>query len=387
MLFRISYLLVFIINIYFLLVPQWRGSSFWQKYPDVESFSNEYLWLKLISNFILICITITSLNSRRIRQINNIIVEKRFPFVLLFFAFLSSLIVNHASAGIFALIAMPLNYMAFYLKPKVNIFNMNTLIIIILIIWIVAPVVDYYFFSNSYRQSLFYTSSSGGFDDNDFSGYAIHKNIYGYVCGILFVILMVSRVKTAVRITLSVIVVFCILFSGCRSALVAIVGTVIFRYYFNKSTKLFRKPSIIKSVVLILLLILLLIIAVIILQKFSIFDDPARLLIYDYFFNIITDNIFFGVGETVLYKDDPAHNFILQIIADYGMFVFIAFVYVIYCIYKQSTIAGRLFIIYFLIISLFQPTLSVSIPNNITVVLLLLPLFIKENTVQSIIKS
>lgn len=383
---RLLYLFVFILNLFYVLVPQWKGSSIWNTYYDIESFTLGFLWLRQISIFLLIVISLFAFPGNKRLRINDIL-----PFVVLALTYAISLFFNGKISSIFAAISIPLNYYAIFLAQQRKIFNLSYIIIIILALWVFLPVIDFFFFSDSYRQSLFFYSSSeiGDFNDNDFSGYAYHKNAYGYICGLLIIILQYLNIKRIYKFILIPLIIICILFSGCRSVLVSILGVFFISYFKNKSEKfhLIRnhlgragtKKLRLRYMGLIILIVAISSVAIMFLIQNSIFDDPFRLLIYEHFFSVIKSNFYFGVGEPVFFdSDDPAHNFILQILADNGFFCFIAFMWVIFRIFKSSTKMGQMLIIYLLLVSLFQPTLSLSAPSSLFTVLLLMPSFLNQ---------
>lgn len=386
---RFIYLIVFVLNLFYVLVPQWRGSQIWNTYQDIESFSLGYLWLRQLSISLLMALPIFTITSNAKLKKKDIL-----PFVVLGLMYALSLFFNGKISSLFAAISIAMNYFAIFIAIQKKIYNFSSIIIILLAIWVLLPVVDFFFLSDSYRQSLFFYSSSseiGSFNDNDFSGYAYHKNAYGYVCGLLIIIIQYLNINKVIKLIMIPLIILCILFSGCRSVLVAILGVFIITYFINKRDRfnLLRnytggvnsRKLRLKYVGLIVLIAIISIVAIIFLIKNSIFDDPFRLLIYEHFFNVIKGNFLFGLGETVFFdSDDPAHNFILQILADNGIFCFIAFMWVISRLYKSSTKIGQMLILYLLIISLFQPTLSLAAPSSLITVILLMPCFLNETT-------
>lgn len=385
---RFLYFVVFVLNIFYVLVPQWKGSPIWNTYQDIETFTAGYIWLRQLSISLLLILPLFAVSGNKKLRSKDIL-----PFAVLALTYALSLLFNGKISSIFTAISISLNYFAIYLTLQKNYYDLSSFIIIILSIWVLLPVIDFFFLSDSYRQSLFFYSSSeiGGFNDNDFSGYAYHKNAYGYICGLLIIILQYQNINKALKLIMIPIIILCILFSGCRSVLVAILGVFIISYFNNKRNKLHFIKSYanrvgtsklrLKYIGLILFIVAISVLAILFLIKNSVFDDPFRLLIYEHFVDVIQSNLFWGVGEPVFYdSDDPAHNFILQILADNGLFCFVAFIWVILHLFKASTRIGQMLIIYLMIISLFQPTLSLSAPSSLITVFLLIPCFLNEKS-------
>ena len=90
-----------------------------------------------------------------------------------------------------------------------------------------------------------------------------------------------------------------------------------------------------------------------------------------------------GPGSDVVntfHVDMTSHNFILQTLFDYGIFVSASFFMLLVKVWQNAKKENKYFLLYIFIIGLFQPYFSYGIPLHFTLMVILIGLLAGSNT-------
>ena len=362
--------LIFLVFSFISLYPMWHGAEIWNRIDNSDEFINKYeLPLDIVAVlYAMVFILVYNVHERR--ELVAILIYTVFHAL--------SIIINGRSDGYFSIIAVPLIYILLSNIKNSYHYNWNEVILCALLVWIVAPIIDCFIFSDYSRQISFFTE----FDNNSlleagFSGYAQHKNVYAYIVGLCFIITLFTAMPKLLKFFMIIVLSGACILSLCKSVMVTLVAiTLYYKYKNSRNLRITNKHKIV--------FICLTFIATVVFFKLSFFDDPNRMVIINGFINVIKNNFLFGTGEATLvpsiYGDElqPAHNFILQGIADRGIIAFIIFMYYIKLYFDNSDSTYRLFLLYMLFNGLFQPYFSMRVPNHLMMVTFLLPFFLKK---------
>ena len=357
-------LLVLLINLFMALIPLWQGSFIWSYYKE-QAEIEKAIFLPLSIVDIILFLMYLFLNHIKWNRAHLIII-----FMSIFYAL--STIINKAESGYFSIIAVPIAYIFIYsISSTLDLSRYKYLLIVLLFLWCLLPFIDYLISDNN-RQIL-YTSSLLS-DYSGFHGYAIHKNIYGYICGLCIIMIGLSTTHNKfMALLLIVSLMIPLIYSGCRSVLVALAVVIIFNSYWR--IKKINIPSIIKWILGLSLVFGFIYLFI----SISFFEDPNRVYILNEFIEIIKQHFFFGTGTQTRVQglidetENPAHNFILQVIADRGIFSSILFFMVLYYLIKKNNKTYSSFVIYMIVVGLFQPYLTLAIPSFLMMLCFVLP--------------
>lgn len=362
-----KFIIAFILlsNLLYLLVPRWAGSRVANTYQTIQMFDEKYSIPLVIVNFLLAA-TFILLNQKYI-------IRKDIIFFLPVICFYTmSVLINGGGTGIFSCMAMPIYYIFMLTSQRYKIPKWLPIVFLVLLLWVIIPLVDF-FISSSDRRLMFFTGNI--YSLSGFTGYAIHKNVYAFIIGISILLSFKLNFNKLIRLIVLSFLFGVLLFSQCKSVIVALFAVYIITYItkhdirFNSFKSLF-------------LLIITIIVGVVSFVKLSFFDDPERMGIIVQFISFIHNNLWFGAGKTVLMYDglelNPAHNFIIQGIADYGIISLVFFLIFLLYIYRKQTIEFKQFLVYIVVVGLFQPYFKLAIPTEYIIITFLIPCLLKS---------
>ena len=350
------------------LYPMWQGAIIWNTIEYATEFYDKYerpldILIAFFAFYILI--------------VYKIKMRSEMIYILLYALFNAiSIIINGRSSGYFSIVAIPLIYLLLSNIKNSYYFNWNKFILIVLLIWIITPIIDCFFFSDISRQLLFFREYGGySFFDAGFSGYAVHKNVYAYIVGLCFLITIFTKLPKYVKYLIWVILVGALALSLCKSVIITLVVVVLYYKMINESIglKLSNRH--------VILVIVLFSIAIACFVSLDFFNDPNRTVLINGFIDVIKNNFLFGTGMATVvparFGDDmmPAHNLILQGLADRGIIAFMLYCIYIKCFFSNSDKVYRLFLLYMLLNGLFQPYYTIAIPDYLMMITFLLPMF------------
>ena len=287
-------------------------------------------------------------------------------FVTVLVSFTVTLITKASLNGFFAVFYMPLFYFFLLENSKYNYFSgkERDSMTIVLFIWCIFPIIDS-FYNNNW---LSYSALTLDLKSNDFSfsGYALHRNVYGLYCTLSALLILFSRYSKLVRVVLYSAILSAIIMSQSRTALL-IVLSFTFIHFWIILPKFRLILSIFGSLFSICIFTLL---------KYAkdwgmrnmLESDDSRIYIIKKLLSKYYNNLLFGSGETSYIDigaevEATAHNFIFQTLLDYGIFNLLIFLLIIWqLVIKFSYHSGMLFLT-IIVYGLTQPYFSFGIPN------------------------
>lgn len=342
-----------------LLFPVWYGSPIWN-YMTVEKYF-KYLNIASVFPFLFFSFLYFSIKG----TVKNSYLTK--SIVTLTFAFLLSIVITGFKSGLVAIWGIPLSFTYMYCEIKKYAISSNLLncIFYILFLWCILPIL-YIAIAPFSSAVTFFTAVNGSLDT--FSGFALHRNFYGMVVGVVFLLLPFMRIRKAFKVIILILLLIGIYLSGCRSVILSIILGGLYWLFVNNSIKKGKK------ILLIITSSIIFLVGSSIYEKYTIReieDNDDRKELYRGFYNKIKERPLWGYGEEVKYyslrrqfqEGAPAHNFILQITANYGLIVLFFFMIFLLVFYLKSGIYTRMFLLYIMTWGLLQPYFSLGIPS------------------------
>lgn len=353
---KLIFSFLFFSEMFLLLLPAWSMSPLW-KVINHENYFKIVLGGSQILFFVFSIIIIS------IKSIPKNVLLWCFALEIFFSL---SLVMTGFRSGSLALVAVPICFCTLFgiLKDFSIPSNILTLSFYLLFVWSIAPVIILPF-SPLHLKISFFMSETGQL--LTFGGFALHRNFYGMVLGIVIILLFIPQLKInkILKLNYFILCMVAVYLCGSRSLMVAVCIALSFMFFF-KSAKTFIKRLPILVLVLGVFSIIYQIYKMYSIRPEKTNDDRYEL--YQGFFEEIKRNPLWGNGEPFLYfsagypEGSVAHNFILQLSADYGVVfcsVFLLFLCYLLCKFKFYS---RIFLIYVIIWGLFQPYFSYGIP-------------------------
>jgi hypothetical protein len=363
--FQFKYLKSIVIAaILLMLIPLHKDSFVVKFLGSVDNFSS--LSQLILSSLFCISMFLFFLRSKNKFSSNSLYLVS-ILFITFLFSFLIFFISSASLNGFFALFFMPLFYLFLLEITKNNYFSWKErhIITFVLFIWCFFPVIDSYFNNNwlLYSSLALHTNST----DFSFSGYALHRNVYGLYCTISALLILFSQYNKVLRFVLFIAILFAIIISQSRTALLVVLIFTFIHLWINLP-KLRWLFSIFGSLFLFCIFILLNYLKDELGMRDLIQSDDSRQDIIKKLLSKYHDSLLFGSGDTSfidlgLEVQVTAHNFIVQTLLDYGIFnMFIFILIVIYLAIKLSYQSRMLFLT-LIAFGLTQPYFSFGIPN------------------------
>lgn len=350
--------ILFFINLCVNLFPTYKGSFIWNYFATQDDFESFFQLPLLIFNLLIYSLIIIIVRKFKINLILYLI-------TILVFAFLLSMIINGFKSGILAILYIPISYLAlFNILPNYKFPNsLSILVLIVLLIWCLSAMFYFAFAPLGIKLNFLSEVEPGVFT---FGGFALHRNVFGFYTGITMLLLSFVNIKNKWKIVLWILLLIGLLIAESRSSIVATI-VALFYYYFTENKKYRIK--------LVLLTLTMLVVVSLLYFLYTNYagrgsdQDTGRVELYAGFFNIISENLFWGTGEPTRVMSltsaeaSPAHNFIVQTIADYGIFVGITFLTLIATIWYKSNLYGRTLWLFIIIVGFVQPYFTFGIPS------------------------
>ncbi|MEG1692350.1 MAG: O-antigen ligase family protein [Bacteroidales bacterium] len=287
-----------------------------------------------------------------------------------------SLLFTSFQAGLMAIFAVPIAYIVVFQIIAQNGISDKHMICatLILVVWCVFPLF-YMLIAPIEHKIMLFNGSEDSMTFSSFGGFSLHRNYYGFYVGLSIILLTFYDVLKKYRIVLYPLLLIGLILSESRSSIIATLVCVSLFYIKKNGLKLSRLFMLSIGVGIIIFLWYYFS------QNFAsrdISSNSDRWELYNGFFNIFWDNFFWGTGKSSLYfssnypEGSPAHNFILQTLADYGFFTSLIFFFFIGYNFFHGGIYSKTLWCYLLIIGLFQPYFTFGIPISFTLITFLM---------------
>ncbi|WP_229097184.1 O-antigen ligase family protein [Bacteroides clarus] len=367
---KISVKKLFLVLLYFdfflTLLPMWSASPL---YLFLSPTTLTTIWhLGSLVNLIICGFLILIIQ----RYIYNKMVI--FCILLVYIAFLFSIVINGFKSGGFALMGIPISFFIMFDTIKQYTFSLKHLNVIFysLLLWSLFPL---FLLCFPFLRMSFFMTVEGGYAT--FSGLALHRNFYGILLCVLLLLLYYKKMPFVIKTILFILLSVCLVLSASRTAFVALIVMTCFLIYYNRTVKNRYK------IFFFILVILLAGVFYWILTNpdyalRDIDDDHAREDLLYGFMKLIKEHPLLGYGEEVkhysnIYPDGAiAHNFILQTTANYGVFVTIFFIVLLLTVYYYSQPFSKAILAFLVIWGITQPYFGFSVFSPHVII----PLFI-----------
>ncbi|RGL12760.1 O-antigen ligase family protein [Bacteroides uniformis] len=346
---RFLFVFLFYFDFFITLLPMWSASPL---YAFVSPEVLGRIWLLSSLGILIACGFFILINQRRIY--NKLVVGS---VVIVYLFYLFSITINGFKSGSIAILGIPISFFIMFDTIKQYKFGERHLnfIFYLLLAWSFTPLI--LCIIPSLRYSFFLTPE-GGY--TTFSGFAIHRNFYGILLGVLYLLLCVKKMSFLLKFLLLSILLFCMILSASRTAIISCIAITCALIYYSESIK--KKTKVIFFAVTIILSSV--IYWILTNPEFSmreIDEDSGREDIITGFIELIQNSPFWGYGEEVTYysrlfpNGAIAHNFLLQTTANYGIFVTLSFVILLVIVFYYSQPFSKIILLYLIIWGLTQP--------------------------------
>lgn len=361
----ITYFLFFVLilaNLTLALFPAWRGSFIWNYVSDKPTYFKLVGYSAMFFNF-LISIIVLFLNTR---------IYGKWKFFFCFFSmsvFMLSMFQKDINVKqIEGIMAMSVYIILVNVLPQYEFgIKMKNGILILLLLWSIIPIVC--FFIVPVTVKLLFLTDSG-----TFSGFALHRNFYGVYAGITFLLLFFIQWPKFYRYLFCCILLVGLFMSESRTVVLCIFISLIYKKKAHK--KYFYIYFILLSVIGAICYFLLVDIFSEYMVRKDLDNNVTRQDLYLGFWQIFTENPILGRGENVLYyslihpEGSPAHNFILQILANNGIIELLFFVLFYIAIFRSFSTNARCLFLFLIVTGMFQPYVDAGFPTTLTVIVL-----------------
>jgi hypothetical protein len=216
--------------------------------------------------------------------------------------------------------------------------------------------------------------------DGSFGGLSYHRNVYGFYAGLTVLLMWFIDLKRKHKLILSIILLIGLTLSESRTSILAL--SIAYFYLLIKDNDAAAKVRMkVKRYIPLVVIVTISIIAYLInygTRSNDMLVTSDRSEIYMKFLGMFLSNIFWGRGEPTTFisygtnEVTPVHNFILQVLVDYGLFTSIMFVLLLFLVWKKSGLYSRVLYLYLFIVGLFQPYFTFGFPTYFTLIIMLL---------------
>lgn len=310
------------------------------------------IWLLSSLGTLIVCGFLILINQRCIY--NKLVAG---AIITTYLLFLFSITINGFKSGLIAVFGIPISFFIMFDTIKQYKFGNKHLnfIYYILLAWSFTPLI--LCIIPSFRYSFFITPEEGY---TTFSGFAMHRNFYGILLGVLYLLLCVKKMSFILKVVLLSILLVCMILSASRTTIISCIAITCALIYYSESIT--KKTKVVFFIVAIILSSV--IYWVLTNPEFSIREineDSGRENIITGFFELIQNRPFWGYGEEVTFfsglfpNGAIAHNFLLQTTANYGMFVTSSFVILLIIVFYYSKPYSKIILLYLIIWGLTQP--------------------------------
>jgi len=224
-----------------------------------------------------------------------------------------------------------------------------------MIIWTILPIFIFFFGPAASKAYVF---------NESFCGFASHKNAYSSLAGVVAILILFNHsMNTRVRITLYLLICLGIFLTASRTGLFALLLSSLYFIFFSQKNKHNRKIIYFSIVFVVLFFVLFQIMSKygtkINDKELTYADD--RIELWQGFYDKWQQSPYWGQGEIYYYYSYnypdgmPAHNFIMQTLCDFGLFVTLAYIVLLIIAWRKLSVYFRTFLLYIIIVGLFQP--------------------------------
>ncbi len=366
---EITFYILVVVNLLFVLIPYSQDSSFFISSPS-EEFKQMNLKYLLLINLVLYGIAIfwsgIDLNNTQVRLI--MLISALYIMVNWY---------QGTLANYFSLVALPCSYLAlFYIFPKYE-FSRKILLFVYLLLltWSLYPLLYSLILPGS-MQAFNYQDMAGL---NTFRGFGSHRNVYGFYTGLTLILTLSvhKNISRHFKIPIMILLSVGLLLSESRSSIVAAFISTLYFYYTSASRKglYIFKASVLTTGLFIF-------INVYILPNSTrgiaeIFNISGRIFLNSELLARNSSNLIFGSGVGTLLtnttiNDVSAHNFVVQTILDYGIFIAGVFFIIIFQAWKSAGILAQTSLLFLILVGLAQPYFSFGVPSYFTLMTILI---------------
>lgn len=182
---RFLFVFLFYFDFFITLLPMWSASPL---YAFVSPEVLGRIWLLSSLGILIACGFFILINQRRIY--NKLVVGS---VVIVYLFYLFSITINGFKSGSIAILGIPISFFIMFDTIKQYKFGERHLnfIFYLLLAWSFTPLI--LCIIPSLRYSFFLTPE-GGY--TTFSGFAIHRNFYGILLGVLYLLLCVKKCRS-----------------------------------------------------------------------------------------------------------------------------------------------------------------------------------------------
>lgn len=354
-----------IVNLLFALFPAWRLSPLWNYIPVDGYFK---VWMATLDKInVLVCLAILVIQ-HRIRSKGIFLLV-----VLLFLAVFISMFANGMPTGLTTLICFPLEYIVICVIARDYSFGSRIIKItfVMLALWSILPL--FVMFAGSINYQIAMMSDVYG-RLSTFGGFAFHRNFYGFYAGLTIILALFIPMRSFWKVSIILLCLTGIMLSASRSALMCTFAAILLFYYLtNKKKFISMLPFAGICVALILSAY-----TYFNLRSKGLEDNDDRFEILRGFGEFIMDKPLLGNGEAMIYYSAhypmgaPAHNFVVQVWADYGLITLLVMLGFLALIYFKSNVYLKVLLIYLLLFGLSQPYFYLSMPAAFMMITFLL---------------
>ena len=293
--------------------------------------------------------------------------------ILLFLAVFISMFANEMPTGLTTLICFPLEYIVICVIARDYTFGPRIIKItfLMLVLWSILPLLVMLAGPIDFQIAM--VSDVYG-KLSTFGGFAFHRNFYGFYAGLTIILALFIPIRSFWKISIILLCLVGIMLSASRSALMCtFAGILLFYYLTNKKKFISILPFVVIGVALILSAY-----AYFNLRSKGLEDNDDRFEILRGFGEFIMDKPLFGNGEAMIYYSAhyplgaPAHNFVVQVWADYGLITLLVMLGFLTLIYFKSNVYLKVLLLYLLLFGLSQPYFYLSMPAAFMMITFLL---------------
>lgn len=357
--------LLILLSVAFMLIPSHKESILVRFFGNNEEFTSINLLIQAFLYSIVFVISFISSNKRL--SLTNVLVVALLTVSLMVSLFIFSIRFDTLT-GLGTLLYMPLFYLFLLENLKEITFSnrQRNLVFMALYLWCIYPLFNAVLFNNWLDYIGLATDVNS--TDLSFSGFAIHRNVYGYFCALTGVLILTSRLTRNWKVTLLVTIFVAVTLSQSRTAIAVLILLSIAYVWSTHKNYRFGIMILAASGLMILVRVF-----AYLKEEMGTRDlmesDESRLFIISKLWIKYKDTIIFGSGETSfidigLEVPATAHNFIVQTVLDFGVFNLAFFIILITVIFQKCNFESRLIFLCIILFGLTQPYFSFGVPNG-----------------------
>jgi hypothetical protein len=194
-----------------------------------------------------------------------------------------------------------------------------------------------------------------------FKGFSIHRNHYAIITGFFFIVIIFFW-ENNYKYFFLILILIGLWLSGSRGTWI---GVILSLWFYINIKNGFAAKNILRNISFIVIVFVLYELYMLFKYGVEPHGDSNRVIILKLFFESIKENFWFGVGKNLYFEMDIfksnvyVHNFLVQIIANYGFIPFVIFITFLILQIKRLSIKGKALVMYILVVGLFQPLFDI----------------------------